>query len=263
MKLRYDPFQIFEFSKTPPGLYARQKWLGQAGSSRWRSDFDHTLTQLLSDRTPDDSTILKTIHRLFGLHLTVREPDQNIHSTIDRLLEEIACIKEHETPPQLTGKDLEGLPFTPGPWDRFLQGATLFLAAIFGRQADPKVCALYDRLCLEGRKNSGRWDDLPSTHNIFRAMVVHPVYAKDPATVSTVSLLVGLQHADFTWGDQLPFYQTVNALAHLEEPRAHRQLQKAFQRLIDTQQTDGTWGDTQAEWNTFLVIHALKNKGIL
>jgi hypothetical protein len=38
MKLRYDPYQIFQFSKTPVGLYARQKWLGEAETPQWRID---------------------------------------------------------------------------------------------------------------------------------------------------------------------------------------------------------------------------------
>jgi len=29
------------------------------------------------------------------------------------------------------------------------------------------------------------------------------------------------------------------------------------------QNTDGTWGRSEPEWNTFLAIHALKNKGLL
>ena len=32
MKLHFDPYQIFRFSRTPPGLYARQKWLEEAGT---------------------------------------------------------------------------------------------------------------------------------------------------------------------------------------------------------------------------------------
>jgi hypothetical protein len=40
MKLRYDPYQIFRFSKTPIGLYARQKWLGEADTDQWKIDFE-------------------------------------------------------------------------------------------------------------------------------------------------------------------------------------------------------------------------------
>jgi hypothetical protein len=34
-------------------------------------------------------------------------------------------------------------------------------------------------------------------------------------------------------------------------------------RIVSSQNHDGTWGSTDKEWQTFLVIHALRNKGIL
>jgi hypothetical protein len=38
-------------------------------------------------------------------------------------------------------------------------------------------------------------------------------------------------------------------------------IDKAFSSIYDTQNKDGTWGDDEPEWNTFLAVHALKNKG--
>ena len=37
MRLRNDPYQIFRHSRTAAGLYARQKWLGEAESSQWNT----------------------------------------------------------------------------------------------------------------------------------------------------------------------------------------------------------------------------------
>ena len=31
----------------------------------------------------------------------------------------------------------------------------------------------------------------------------------------------------------------------------------------ENQNEDGSWGQTECEWNTFLTVHALKNKGLL
>jgi hypothetical protein len=45
--------------------------------------------------------------------------------------------------------------------------------------------------------------------------------------------------------------------------QAEVQLERAFTRLIETQNSDGTWRNRDPEWNTFLSIHALKNKGLL
>jgi hypothetical protein len=44
---------------------------------------------------------------------------------------------------------------------------------------------------------------------------------------------------------------------------AEKQLEKAFLRLYKTQQTNGSWGETESEWNTFLAVHAMRNKGLL
>jgi hypothetical protein len=81
MKLRYDPYQVFRFSKTPVGLYARQKWFGEAGTSQWKIDFKETVVALLADQLPDGSwrnATVETIHRLFGLHLTMRSSTAQI-----------------------------------------------------------------------------------------------------------------------------------------------------------------------------------------
>ena len=78
----------------------------------------------------------------------------------------------------------------------------------------------------------GLWLDEASTHNVFRAMVVHPAFAKDKATLLAVEHLAALQSDSGTWDHDLPFYQTVNALAHLDIHQAEIQLEKAFGLLI-------------------------------
>lgn len=94
-------------------------------------------------------------------------------------------------------------------------------------------------------------------------MVVHPVFSKDKAVALAVEYYAGLQTDDGEWGDELSFYQTLNALAHLNLPLAETQLEKAFKRLWENQNLDGTWSRSEPEWNTFLTIHALKNKGLM
>ena len=74
---------------------------------------------------------------------------------------------------------------------------------------------------------------------------------------------VRMQKENGEWGPPLSFYQTVNALAHLNSPESEAQLERAFSRLFASQHADGTWGRHDREWNTFLCIHALKNKGML
>jgi len=269
MKLRYDPYQVFRFSKTPVGLYARQKWLGEAGTPQWKIDFKETVGALLADQLPDGSwrnATVETIHRLFGLHLTMRSSTEQIDSALTWILDKIAFqakgIRVHAEDIS-TIPNLEGLPFTPSRPDMFLTGAALFLSTIFGRQSDPGVLALYEWLSSEGIKNQGSWFDETSSHNIFRAMVVHPIFAKAKATVMATENLADLQTDAGFWSNDLPVYQTLNALAHLDLPQAETQLEKAFERLFENQNSDGTWCHSEPEWNTFLAIHALKNKGLL
>jgi hypothetical protein len=144
-----------------------------------------------------------------------------------------------------------------------LTAAALFLATIFGRGDNPAVLALYQWLSQEGIKNKGRWFDGASSHNIFRAMVVHPKFARDKATTLAVEYLADLQDDTVAWENGLPFYQTLNALAHLDLPQAEAQLEKAFKRLFESQNSDGSWSRSEPEWNTFLAMHALKNKGLM
>jgi hypothetical protein len=269
MKLNYNPYGVFRNSKTPAGLYARQKWLGEAETDQWKIDFKKTVAELLAGQLPDGSwsrSTTETIKRLFGLHLTVRSSTAQIDAALNWLISKI----DLQAGEINVGVDdlgavtsLEGLPFITSRPAMLLTCAALFLSSIFGRQSDPDVLGLYQWLSSEGMKDKGRWFDETSSHNVLRAMVVHPVFAKDKATTLAVGRLADLQIDTGTWGHNLNFYQTLNALAHLELDQAEKQLEKAFVLLFEKQNSDGTWSLDEPEWNTFLTIHALKNKGLL
>lgn len=269
MKLHYDPYHVFQSSKTPAGLYARQKWLGEAETEQWKIDFKETVAELLADQLPDGSwsrSITETIQRLFGLHLTVRSSTAQIDAALTWLFNRIDLRAENihvRDDDVITITSIEGLPFIPSRKATFLTGATLFLSSIFDRQSDPDVLSLYQWLSAKGIKNKGRWFDEASTHNILRAMVVHPIFSEDKATVLAVEHLADLQTDTGTWEHGLPFYQILNALAHLRLEQAEKQLEKAFVLLFENQNSDGTWSHDEPEWNTFVTIHALKNKGLL
>jgi len=53
VRLRNNPLQIFKASKTPAGLYARQKWLDEAATAQWQDDFHETLHSLMSGQSDD------------------------------------------------------------------------------------------------------------------------------------------------------------------------------------------------------------------
>ena len=93
--------------------------------------------------------------------------------------------------------------------------------------------------------------------------MVHTEYASNEAVSKIVTILAKHQTRSATWGDIIPFFQMTNALAHLELSDSNSLLERAFEYLIRTQNADGTWGRQQKEWNTFLAVHALRNKGHL
>ena len=149
MKLRYDPYQVFRFSKTPAGLYARQKWLGEVDTQNWQRDFQGTAAALQLGQMPDGSwrhASQQTIERLFGLHLTVRSPNPQIEAALSWLIDKIDVSKNDI---QIYGGNdssnnpLDGLPFVTSRPAMFLTGATLFLATIFGQERNPDILSLY------------------------------------------------------------------------------------------------------------------------
>lgn len=267
MKLRENPYRIFISSKKPPGLYARQKWLGEGGSHAWKADFNETVYSLYAGQDSDGSwhhASIETIHRLFGLHLTVREQDERINTAVEWLLNKIQ--KEDLAGPVpdkggIAADELRGLPFIPSRTDMFEIGASLFLASIFGYSDDPRVISLYRNTIRKER--TVFWNDPGTASNLFRALVVHPIFRKESVVSDAVKSLRFFQDTSGDWGEQLPFYQLLNALAHLDSPAVDEQLENAFRKLIAIQNADGSWSEEQPEWNTFLVVHAFRNKGLL
>ena len=125
MLLRANPYQIFKLSKTPAGLYARQKWLGEQRNKSWKMDFKNTVKKLQAGQLPDGSwgqSVVMTIQRLFGLHLTIRESNTPINRglewLIDRCMENFP--RKRVSPKWgIRGNPLKGLPFS---WDQLGPG---------------------------------------------------------------------------------------------------------------------------------------------
>jgi hypothetical protein len=261
-----DPYVIFRGSRTPPGLYARQKWLDEGLSRYWRKDFDLTVSELFSGQAKNGSwhdSPLKTIRRLFGLHLTVRQVEPQIEMAMEWLLENSAASWNETDEAVFLQEQMRGLPFTSTRRPLFLLPATLFLATIFGKHVDNRVDGLYAQMIgffLERRES---WRDAKGIHNVLRALVVHPLYANNLLTRSVVDWLGDRQTPRGDWGHEIPFYQALNALAHLDAPGVNDQLEPAFAYLSRMQDPDGTWDGSEKEWNTFMAVHALRNRHLL
>lgn len=269
MKFRSDPYQIFRKSKTPAGLYARKKWLKEEHHSSWQKDFEETVRFLLSGQSSDGSwerSFIQTTQRLFALHLTIRDQIEPARKGLDWMLDRTSLIyrgQKIRLAEKISESALNGLPFTKGSGVLLMTGATLFLSSVFGRTDDPDILRMYDWLQKKGSSGYGRWCGWSSYNNTLRAFVVHPRYSKSAAVDLAVKNLQQAQKNSGIWAGAVPFYQTMNALAHLDAAEGDAQLKLAFRRLYKTQRHDGTWSTSQPEWNSFLIIHALKNKGEL
>ncbi len=268
MQLHHDPYQIFESSRSPVGLYARQKWLGESSSAAWQEDFKQTVAALYAGQSGDGSwehSVLETIRRLFGLHLTVREPDANIDAALGWLMQQVRLppADDKSRPKALTQESLVGLPFTGGRQDLCVSAAGLFLSSIFGKSQAPMTVEIYQELIGVISRDQNLQSDIPTLCNVLRALVVHPQFSQHVLTGQVVAALAGRQGVNGEWKPPIPFYQTVNALAHLESSLADTQLEKAFNRLVAVQNTNGCWSTDQPEWHTFLTVHALRNKALI
>jgi hypothetical protein len=261
--------QIFCSSKTPIGLYARRHWLGENQTPQWRYDFNHTIKMLYKGQSARgcwSNSLIDTIRHLFHLHLTVREQTKAVRAGLDWLLNTTldSPYKALDyTQEKYSIRDFRGLPFTPSHSGIVPKTVSIFLATVFGRDNDRRVLAACDVLDREGIKTAGHWRGWASLTNVLRAFVVHPTYTHSGSVLFAVNALATAQNLDGNWISSVPFYKTINALAHLNVPQADRQFERALVRLIRTQSHDGSWGKVEPEWSTFLVVHALKRKGIL
>lgn len=267
---KYNPLQIFSHGKTPAALYARRKWLQQHETVRWKNEFREAVHILLSGQRANgswDNSLLQTIHKLFGLHLTVRHNNTHTKKGLEWLLAQRVFSEQLKISrvqsERVSSRALHGLPFSGGCLDHFIKSATLFLAVIFGMENDSRVMHVYEMLRNRGEKRKGKWCSWSCSNNILRAFVVHPSYAKSRVVIMHLTRLLEMQRVDGCWTGQIPFYQTVNALGHLDFGQSDTALKRAFVLLREKQNTDGTWGMTQKEWNTFLIVHALTRKRAL
>lgn len=260
----YNPFQIFRASKSPAGLYARKKWLGESDNAAWRDDFNKTVSSLRRGQAADGSwnqSLMETIRRLFGLHLTIRENTEDIRKALNWLIDQTVTV-------DLSGPHLEDLstdafrelPFIEAKQPLIFACATLFLASVFQMQNDERVEANYLAVIRWLDSHADHSEVWPEKSNILRALVVHPIYARDPRALNLIADLEKNQKPSGIWPAPVPFFLTVNALAHLNAESAHRQWIKVLPLLLNAQKKDGAWGAEDREWNTFLVVHALQNK---
>ena len=161
----------------------------------------------------------------------------------------------------IRNNSLRGLPFSEGCSGYFLYSATLFLSSVFGKDKDSRIRLFYEWFDKLGIKNSGKWCGWSCSNNTLRAFIVHPEYSHSLSVKFFIESLQAVQNISGKWEKGISFYSTLNALAHIKTFEVDGQLDAAFKRTLRKQNSDGTWGIKGSEWYTFLVIHAMKNRG--
>jgi hypothetical protein len=267
--LRFDPLQIFKESKTPVGLHARANWLGQADSGSWQNDRSQTVASLIDSLAPDGpwrQSFMETIRLLHSLWLAAPDKAVSAGQPLDWLMQNVLThhlpeALDEELPPDA----FRLLPFVKTNDPLTLVCATLFLASVYGRVGEEVVLDHYQLIArwLDDHEDEEREDFAADKSNILRALCVHPVYAGEAASIKLVAWLAQSQKESGLWPKPIPFFVTLNTLSRLNSETAHRLWLRAIPLLETTQRKDGTWGLHDHEWNTFLVVEALKNKKCL
>jgi prenyltransferase/squalene oxidase-like repeat protein len=159
-------------------------------------------------------------------------------------------------------RKLKGLPFTMGCSGFFKTGAVLYLTSHFGKLEDERVRKAYKNIVSIPQYRKG-WYCSPSCgNNLFQAVVKHPIYSAGRAVDQNLAYLRSKQLDNGSWSGGLPFYPIVNALSYLKQVDADRILSKAIEKLINSQNKDGSWGRTDKALKTYLILDAMERKDI-
>lgn len=284
-----DPYRPFRGSTTAFGLYARKRWLGEGYSIAYRADVTRFVKALLSAQRPDGSwngSVIETARALFALHLVVRDRTPACSKALCWMFDSdpdvlpvddtASADRARAFPRPLPDADvamLESsrdaivatLPFVPCEPCAFAASTAMFLAGVFGYHQEPVIAlffAWWERNVLF--PDADHATDISVTSNMARAFIVLPELATSAITSRLVDRLATMQCEDGSWQAPLDSWQVFNALAHTPLPAARRQCERALPWILAARDPGGTWGASgQVSISTFLVVHALRNLGLL
>jgi hypothetical protein len=155
-------------------------------------------------------------------------------------------------------RKIAGVPFTPGCGGFVKTGAALFFATVFQQGDVERVQRAYQRLEQVGMHRHGQWCSWPCSNNILQAFAVHPEYGASKTMQKAIARLGECQTLKGDWGGNIPFYPTLFALSRVGGVKAKAQVGKALACAMGKQNRDGTWGRTQREAQTWMVLDAIE-----
>ncbi len=277
MKLKANPYAVFETGDSPIVIHAQRRWMG--GDRADRVLAGRIIAELRKGQSEDGSwsgSVARTLESLYALWLLLDEGDRSTAKGVDWLLEvghpPMRCpCRDGATYDGLffrmrrgesdALRHLHGVPFTPGCAGFVKTGAALFFASAFGQGDSQRVAGAYESLTRVVKVRQGRWCSGSCGNNILLAFAVHPKHSRSAAMGRAVSWLSSQQMPDGTWRRGVPFFSALAALSHVKHPLSAQQCQRALDRLERTQNHDGSWGRGQPQLNTFLVLDATERLG--
>jgi hypothetical protein len=280
VELKYEPYRVFRRRQTPYALYARTHWIDGPGSglkdaTRRRVD---SITKSQKKNGSWNDSVVRTVENLYILSLLTSRRSTAGARAVDWLLEKDEPITVrisgdgspytglpfkvgHEDVRQIyTRRDL---PFHQGCSGFFKTGAALYFSGIFKRADDTRVALAFKSLDKAIQIRGGKWCNVACSGNILRGYVAHPKKRRSSQTKAALRYLEQIQSKGGGWKGTHFFYQTFNTVAHSDLPSARRQMEKALDRIVRSQNRDGTWGRSNTEFNTFMVLDGLHRQGVL
>ncbi len=269
-KLKVDPLNYVADLESPVGVYLRREIFKEetkADTILRRRSYEQTV----ADQNVDGSwsqLFVRTANNLWNLALLGYDAEDK---SVKKGLEWLLSIQRHDYRGypgffhSANRKDSSMMRSTF--YGEFGPGCTIFyqttyavhLLHVFGFDHDKQVQTTI-RSYLQFWTPT--WCSAWCTINVLRVLIEHPLSGESGQIQAGLARLAELQTPTGAWKG-FPFYHTFHALSRAKHIVAKEQLEKAFPSVVKRQNKDGSWGRKEHETETFLVLDALKNAGII
>jgi hypothetical protein len=270
MTLKHDPYQILRKDKSPFGLYARKKWLLEGEKASFQDELHQEVSEILRDQKSDgswDGSIILTAEKLFHLHLTIRERNDEIERALLWLYKQYTLGRSARVS-SVFENDYEiakKIPFMACEIEILLPLTLLFLTGVFNWEEYGPFPSIFFKV-REELLSPERNLSAAERCNFLRAYIIKQKYQGEPFIQNMLDYISRSQTQNGDWGPEYDFYLTLNGVAHSGSAAGNRQLKRAYPLLVKTQNSDGSWGNPPEHnpvFATFLTIHTLQNRGLL
>lgn len=261
---------IFADSAAPAARSARARWGGgeparwtpapQRADGSWNGSVHDTIQELYAAwlSEPLEGSAREAAERGVNWLLECHHPPIRGHRNADGASYDNLFFEMEQRYEAARLRVMTGVPFGDGCSGFVKTGAALFLAQELGLGSRERVALAFESLEGIPAIRRGWWCNARCGSNIFQAYVLHP----GPALGLALDFLARRESSNGGWGDGVPFYPTLNALARLDDRRAAEMFARALPRVQGSRAADGGWGRSDREFKTFLVLDAFERKGI-